>query len=205
MKQGKTKKLIILGVLSAILVGVLLMLRFITSGLNYNFMVSAYGRFFGSIVARAIVLEQYGDLGILAKHTYHDPRVQLPSDWQNAREVLGTFFDSGRSFDCNAGIELSRIDAKELWPELGTMLSYKPFRYVVIFKGPAPDIEPFLDKNRNSDLIGPLAPLPRRFETDDFRRDFEAIQSHHPAGIGWSLTECEGFSYFEFWESEDGT
>ena len=205
MKQGKTKKRIFFGVLSVTLVGVSVLLRFIASGLDYNFMVSTYGRFFGSVVARAIVLEQYGDLGILTKHNYHDPGVQLPSEWQNAREVLGTFFDSGHSFDCDAGIELSQIDAEELWPELGTMLSYKPFRYVVIFKGPVPDIEPFFDKDRNSDLIGPLAPLPRRFEADDFRRDFEAILSHHPAGIRWSLKECEGFSYFEFRENENGT
>jgi hypothetical protein len=207
--------------LAVIALGLALLFRFIFTGLEYEYRIGLYD-FFTEIVGRAIQLEQLGEMGWVSRR-YDTP---LPDDMQRAREylrnlwyrpplselLLGSavsrvvFGNTGHDFDCSADIQLKPVSAREVWPVLGTMLSYDPFRYVVVFAGDPPDIAPFLDEARNADLTAPLVPFdtPPGKANELARRDmtgrFAEIQRLFPNGISWKSVECENFSYFEFRE-----
>jgi len=200
-------------VLAAFALCVFLAYRVIIAGLTYNAVVGIYSQFFTEIVGRAIQLEQLGQMGWVP-NGFGTP---LPDDMQRAREYLNELWDkqtvfeiffgsTGNDFDCSADIQLKPVSAREVWPALGTMLSYDPFRYVVVFAGDPADIAPFLDETRNTDLIGPLAPFdtPPGKANDLAMRDmtgrFVAIQTRFPNGISWKPVKCGKFSYIGFRE-----
>ena len=215
-----TRAKVSLIVLAVFALGLALLFRFIVAGLEYDYRDGKY-YFFSRIVARAIQLEQTGRMGVVP-YGFSGP---LPDDMEAAREylrnlwyrpplselLLGSavsrvaFGNTGHDFDCSADIQLKPVSAREVWPVLGTMLSYDPFRYVVVFAGDPPDIAPFLDETRNADLIGPLEPFnapPDGNALDpawsDLRDTFGDIQKWFPNGISWKPVKCGKFSYIEF-------
>ena len=178
---------------------------FVIWGLFSDSRASVHAALFNGIIDRAIQIDRVGHAGFILNEAYNGEPSPRPVQYENVRAVLERIDLSGASLDCAVGIVLPSVDVTQVDPAVGAVFSMRPFQFVAVFSGPAPDLGQFFSESNGRRLMAPISlyyPLmegrsPPRPEWTDLRDEYDSVMRGNPGQFAWQAVECGTFSYVE--------
>ena len=164
-----------------------------------------YRRALDEIVNRAIQLDRAGKM----QHNWENSSEErgYPKSYIEAPRYLNSLDFKSRSIDCNLNLNLDDVDPIMFGAAVGVLISVSPLHYVAFFRGPVPDITPFLDASDNISLIGPSLKYGeakpkynskgRLINGLDVSREVGIVLEDNRAGFLIESTVCQNYNYLE--------